>query len=191
VEKKQGAGLLPFAVHDDRVLFLFQTTFRGRKAGHLTDFGGGVSSSETPEQAAVREFIEETETMYFCDDLSEASRSVERIEHQLPMVRALLDQTLAGHPDWWCRRTPGNPSRPRGWKTFFMEIPYRDVDPLNREWEGDTTGRFRKRRALFWVPGDDLIAIYASDPGRLWKRVRQLEGAADTVRAILRSKGSG
>ena len=190
VEKKQGAGLLPFAVHDDRVLFLLQTTFRGRKAGHLTDFGGGVSSSETPEQAAVREFIEETETMYFCDDLSGATRSVERIERQLPKVRALLDRTLAEHPDWWCRRA-GNPSRPRRWKTFFMEIPYRDVDPLNREWEGDTTGRFRKRRALFWVPGDDLIAIYANDPGRLWKRVRQLEGAADTVRAILHSKGSG
>jgi hypothetical protein len=44
---------------------------------------------------------------------------------------------------------------------------------------------------LFWIPGDDLIAIYKSDPGRLWKRVRQLEGAADNVRAILRSKSSG
>ena len=72
-----------------------------------------------------------------------------------------------------------------------MEIPYRDVDPLNREWEGDATGRFRKRRSLSWVPGDDLVAIYTSDPGRLWKRVRQLEGAVDTVRAILHSKSSG
>ena len=187
----QGAGLLPFAVHDNRVLFLFQTTFCGRKAGHLIDFGGGVASNETQQEAAVREFIEETETMYFCDDLSRAGRSIARIEQQLPVVRALLDQTLAAHPDWWCRRAPGNPSRPRRWNTFFAEIPYRDVDPLNREWEGDTTGRFRKRRALFWVPGEDLIAIYASDPGRLWKRVRQLEGAADTVRAILRSKSSG
>jgi len=191
VRQKRGAGLLPFAVHDNRVLFLFQTTFSGRKAGHLIDFGGGVAAGETEQEAAVREFIEETETMYFCDDLSTAARSVERIEQQLPVVHALLEQTLVAHPDWWCRRAPGNPSRQRRWKTFFVEIPYRDVDPLNQEWEGDTTGRFRKRRLLFWVPGDDLIAIYKSDPGRLWKRVRQLEGAADNVRAILRSKSSG
>ncbi|MEJ1297822.1 MAG: hypothetical protein RPU64_04340, partial [Candidatus Sedimenticola sp. (ex Thyasira tokunagai)] len=33
-----GAGVIPFAVNDGEVYFLFQTTFSGRKVGHLIDF---------------------------------------------------------------------------------------------------------------------------------------------------------
>ena len=33
-----GAGVIPLAVKDGEVLFLFQKTFTGRKAGQLIDF---------------------------------------------------------------------------------------------------------------------------------------------------------
>ena len=69
-----GAGVIPFAVHGNEVSFLFQTTFTGRKVGHLIDFGGGLGPDEGYRETAIREFVEETETMYFSDDLQQASR---------------------------------------------------------------------------------------------------------------------
>ena len=183
-----GAGVIPFALSESKVHFLFQTTFSGRKTGYLIDFGGGVGADEDYRGAAIREFVEETETMYFCDDVSSASRTPETIEDQIPIVEALFDQTLTARPDWWCKRIPGNPLRPKHWKTFFVEFPYRDIGELNREWATDDTGRFKKRRELVWVAADELLSIYASTPERLWKRVRQLENAPTVVDAIRRDK---
>ncbi len=183
-----GAGVIPFATNNRKVHFLFQKTFSGRKAGYLVDFGGGLGESEDYRETAIREFIEETETMYFADDLRLASRGADGVRNQIPVVEALFDATLGAHPDWWCRRAPGNPLHPKQWKTFFIEFPYRDVETLNREWENDTVGRFKKRREIVWIAAGELLAIYATTPDKLWKRVRQLENATGTIRSIQQSK---
>jgi hypothetical protein len=185
-----GAGVIPFTAIDGKVCFLFQTTFAGRKAGHLIDFGGGLGTGEDYRDTAIREFIEETETMYFSDNVQQARRTVARIKHQTPIVEALFDDTLSVHPDWWCNRAPGNSLNPKLWRTFFIEFPYRDIGELNREWETDNAGRFKKRRALVWIAGSELLAIYDNAPEKLWKRVRQLENATQTVHSIIRSKES-
>ncbi len=183
-----GAGVIPFAVSDGIVYFLFQTTFAGSKAGYLVDFGGGLGAGEDYREAAIREFIEETETMYFSHDVQQASRTVDRVRKQFPIVEALFDKTLAVQPDWCCRRASGNPLHPKLWKTFFIEFPYRDIEALNREWAADRIGRFRKRRELVWISAAELLAIYKYSPGKLWKRVRQLENATETVHAIVQRK---
>lgn len=188
VEQKMGAGLIPFALSGNKVCFLFQTTFSGRKTGYLIDFGGGVGADEDYRGAAIREFVEETETMYFSDDVSSACRTTEAIEHQIRIVGAFFDQTQEARPDWCCQRAPGDPLRPKRWKTFFVEFPYRDIEELNREWEADRTDRFKKRRELVWVTADQLLSIYENNPDRLWKRVRQLENAPAVVDAIRRNK---
>lgn len=185
-----GAGVIPFVASNSSVYFLFQTTFSGRKAGYLNDFGGGLGAGENYRQTAVREFVEETETMYFCDDLHQAACTPEKVLDQMPTVEALFEKTLALHPDWWCRRAPGNPLRPKQWKTFFIEFPYRNIEALNREWETDAINRFKKRRKLVWLSAHELLAIYENAPDKLWKRVRQLENAAATIHSILRSKQS-
>ncbi|MDX2457130.1 MAG: hypothetical protein QNL87_06450 [Gammaproteobacteria bacterium] len=187
--KKMGAGVIPFAVSEDKVRFLFQMTFSGRKTGYLIDFGGGLGAGEGYREAAIREFIEETETMYFSADVQQARRTVESVRNQIPVVAALFDETLAAHPGWWCRRCPGSALNPKRWQTFFIEFPYRDVEILNREWEADRVGRFKKRRELVWVKAGELLAIYENAPDKLWKRVRQLEDATETVHSILQSKG--
>jgi ADP-ribose pyrophosphatase YjhB (NUDIX family) len=183
-----GAGVIPFTVSGREVCFLFQTTFSGRKAGHLVDFGGGLGEGESCRETAIREFVEETETMYFADDLQQARRTLERVRNQIPVVQALFSATLSEHPEWWCRRAPGDPQRPKRWKTFFIEFPYRDIEELNREWEADKIGRFKKRRELFWVAASELLAIYRNTPERLWKRVRQLENATETILSIKQDK---
>lgn len=183
-----GAGVIPFTVNDGKVYFLFQTTFSGRKAGHLIDFGGGLGTGEDYRKTAIREFIEETETMYFSANLRQASRTAARVRDQTPIVAALFDKTLEAHPEWSCRRAPGNPERAKLWQTFFIEFPYRDVERLNREWEADKVGRFKKRRELFWVAAGELLNIYENAPEKLWKRVRQLENAAETIRNIQQHK---
>jgi 8-oxo-dGTP pyrophosphatase MutT (NUDIX family) len=183
-----GAGVIPFAVINGEVCFLFQKTFTGRKVGYYIDFGGGLGEGEDYRETAIREFIEETETMYFSDDIEHASRTDESVREQIPIVKALFDETLTAHPDWCCRRAPCNPRKPKQWQTFFIEFPYRDIAVLNLEWEKDTNSRFKKQRELVWVSGSRLLEIYDHTPEILWKRVRQLENAIETVHAILLSK---
>ncbi|MES9924117.1 MAG: NUDIX hydrolase [Candidatus Thiodiazotropha endolucinida] len=183
-----GAGVIPFSLHEDNVCFLFQSTFSGRKTGYLIDFGGGLGEGESFRQTAIREFVEETETMYFSDDLQQASRNAEMVDHQIPIVDALFEKTLSDHPDWWCNRAPGSRLQPKMWRTYFIEFPYRDIQALNREWQQDLVGRFKKRRELTWVASDELLALYANRPERLWKRVRQLESAPALIRSIVESK---
>ena len=181
-----GAGVIPLAVNDDEVLFLFQHSFSGRKVGHLIDFGGGLGDGEGYRATAVREFVEETETMYLtlADDLTVACRSEQRVLEQVERVDALFERTLSRHPRWWRRRAPGNPERPKDWRSYFIEFPFRDVAALNHEWLADSSGRFKKRRALEWVSADRLLDIYARSPEQLWKRVRQLEDAPALIREI-------
>ncbi len=183
-----GAGVIPFTVSNDEVRFLFQNTFSGRKVGYLIDFGGGLGPDEDYRETAIREFIEETETMYFSDDVLQANRSVERVAQQIPIVEAVFERTLSIHPEWWCRRESGNPLKPKQWRTYFIEFPYRDIEELNRAWEADAAGRFKKRRKLVWVSAHELLDIYAKYPEKLWKRVRQLENATEIINSILRSK---
>jgi len=179
-----GAGVIPFCVQDGQVLFLFHKTFSGRRAGCLVDFGGGGEPGESHRQTAIREFIEETETMYFSGNIHAAVLTQERIQAQTPLLEALFDRTLRSHPDWWCRRGKGSTGETRDWKTFFIEFECRDVTDMNREWELDAGTRFSKRRELVWIPVDTLCDIYEHSPGRLWKRVRQLVNAKATIQAI-------
>jgi hypothetical protein len=181
-----GAGVIPFARCGDQVYFLFQTVFSGRKRGYLIDFGGGLGPGEDAKQAAIREFVEETETLYFADNPQLASRTAVRVGHQVPVVEALFEQTLAIHPDWWSPRAQGKRLEPKQWTTFFVEFPYRDVDPLNAEWEFDSGGRFKKQRKLIWLSGDELLFIYQQTPERLWKRVRELSDATRIVSEIIK-----
>ena len=185
---KRGAGVIPFAVVGGDTFFLFQSVLSGRKAGYLIDFGGGLSEGEAARDCAAREFIEETETMYFSDDLSRARRTEESINRQMPFVASLFDATLSDHPDWWCRRAVGNPLKPKDWKTFFIEMPFRDPGMMNSAWLNDGLGRYKKRRELIWVPADELVSTYATHPERLWKRVRQLEGAPQLIGRIQQTK---
>jgi len=179
-----GAGVIPLAVNQGEVHFLFQKTFSGRKTGFLIDFGGGIDDSEDYRSAAAREFVEETETLYFADDLSNICRSEARVAAQIPVVEALFEHTLSVHPHWWRSRKPDKQGRPRDWRSFFIQFPFRDLSGMNREWADAPDGRFKKRRELHWVPAAQLAAIYAQSPEMLWKRVRQLEDAESLIREI-------
>ena len=188
-----GAGVIPFAVHKQQVHFLFQTVFSGRKAGYLIDFGGGVNAGETYQQAAAREFIEETETMFFAEgeeDLQAAQKIPSRIARQLPVMTRLFENTLQNHPYWWCQREPGNKLPAKDWKTFFIEMEYQDLRIMNREWkkEEHRQTRFSKRRELHWIDADRLLFIYEHQPEMLWKRVRQLVNARSVIQLIKQEK---
>jgi len=179
-----GAGIIPLAIKDGQLQFLFQKTFTGRKVGYLIDFGGGLGEKEDYRATAVREFVEETETMYLDDDLQYACRSDERVTAQIAEVEEIFERTLSAHPCWWCRRAPGNAQKPKDWRTYFIEFPFRDISAMNNAWKLDTSGRFKKRRELVWLSADNLLDIYTNSPDKLWKRVRQLEGAETLILEI-------
>jgi 8-oxo-dGTP pyrophosphatase MutT (NUDIX family) len=179
-----GAGVLPFALHAGRVRFLLHKTFSGRRAGLLVDFGGGARAGETAFQTAAREFVEETEALFLAPDMALAARAGSEYRRQLQEMQTLLERTRDAHVDWWCRRVvqPGKPAR--DWRTFFVEVGYRDVDGMNAAWAADEGRRFKKRRELVWVPADRLLEIFARHPEQLWKRVRELDAAPKLIRAI-------
>lgn len=193
-----GAGVIPFAVHKQQLYFLFQTVFVGRKAGFYIDFGGGIDSHETPQQAAAREFIEETETLFFSQgagEITHARRTPERIAQQLQTMTRQFEKTLTEYPHWWCHREPGNKIPPKDWVSFFIEVKYQDLTPFNREWEKfqpqiSTPQRFKKRRQLHWLEADELLSIYQNCPEKLWKRVRQLMNVQALIREIKEKKSS-
>ena len=186
-----GAGVIPFCVTDGKVFFLFHTTFSGRRAGHLVDFGGGGQAGEDYRQTAMREFVEETETMYFSRNLRDAVITEQRVRYQMRLLEKLFDRTLGEHPDWWCQRKVSGSGRPKDWRTYFIEIGYRDLAGMNREWLDDAGRRFVKRRELIWIGSEALIEIYKREPSRLWRRVWQLKKPIKTIKSIVNAKAGG
>lgn len=63
----RGAGIIPYTFHDNKLKFLFQkyltkTKSRDRK---WKDFGGSSEPNEDPLMTAVREFVEETNAIFY------------------------------------------------------------------------------------------------------------------------------
>ncbi|MDJ0808426.1 MAG: hypothetical protein QNJ78_16540 [Gammaproteobacteria bacterium] len=181
---KTGAGIIPYAVQDDQVCFLFHRTFSGRRAGLLVDFGGSCSRNETHFEAAAREFVEETEAMFLAEDPKEADLTRDT-DVQIEIVLNLMRNTQDRHPDWFCRRISDR-DKPRDWKTFFMKVAFKNLDRMNALWERNPDQRFKKRRELVWITSDRLVELFHNDPQALWTRVRQLTGAIKVIRAIER-----
>lgn len=179
------AGLIPFCKQADVTLFLFQKTFTGRKTGYFIDFGGGSNPGETPQQTAAREFVEETETMFFSPDITLARRSDEQIKAQTDIVLNKLLNTQKKHPSWWSMRRQKFGQPRKDWRTFFIEVEYQPIEPLNDQWRSDISGRFKKRRELHWLAGEQLLTFYEQSPEQLWKRVRELETGPEIVRQII------
>lgn len=181
---KTGAGVIPFSWVDGTACFLFHKTFSGRRAGLLVDFGGGSHAHETQYQTAAREFIEETEAMFFADFCDDDRDARSQIKSQYQLMLQLIEKTQSQHPQWWCRRGRVNDGKPRDWKTYFVEVDYTIPDAMNAAWAEDKHGRFKKKRELLWLTADQLLEVFDNRPDTLWKRVRELEGASDIVREI-------
>jgi 8-oxo-dGTP pyrophosphatase MutT (NUDIX family) len=189
---KTGAGVLPFALHEGRLLFLFHKTFSGRRAGLLVDFGGGSQAGETAFDTAAREFVEETEGLYLAPDTRQAARVGSEYRRQFREMQALIARTQEVHPDWWCRRQVQPGKQAKDWRTCFVEVGYRDVAGMNTAWAADDGQRFKKRRELLWVPADRLLEIFTRYPEQLWKRVRELESVPEiiiAIRQVLEARG--
>lgn len=181
---KTGAGVIPFAWVDGTSCFLFHKTFTGRRAGLLVDFGGGSEAGETQYQTAAREFIEETEAMFFTDSCNDNRNTQTQMKSQYQLMLQMIENTQSEHPQWWCRRGSVTDDKPRDWKTYFVEVNYRVPDDMNAAWAEDNDGRFKKRRELLWLTAEQLLDVFDNRPETLWTRVRELDGASDIVRTI-------
>ena len=179
---KTGAGVIPFANRQGLTCFLFHKTFSGRRAGLLVDFGGGSNAGETHAQTAAREFIEETDAMFFADNCNAESGSM--FQSQYIRLLQLIEHTQHQYPHWFCSRRNKSGATPRNWKTFFVEVEYRDPADMNRAWVEDSSGRFKKRRELCWLSAEQLLDIIDNRPEMLWKRLRDYEGLREVVLAI-------
>ena len=185
MQVKTGAAVIPFARRDGATWFLFHKTFKGRRAGLLVDFGGGSQPGESPVQTAAREFIEETDAMFFALDCNDDPAPL--VESQYALMMNLIERTQDAHPEWQCRRGSMEHGRPRDWKTFFVEVDYRELVDINTAWAQDLAGRFSKRRELLWLEAEQLLDIIDNSPEYLWKRLRRYQGMRDNILAIAAS----
>ena len=179
---KTGAGVIPFALKNGTACFLFHKTFSGRRAGLMVDFGGGSLAGESQVQTAAREFVEETEAMFFAGDKHGDPDSASHSQYLIMLQ--LIEQALQRSPDRFCSRTSEHGNKPRDWKTFFVEVAYRELESMNTAWAQDTRGRFKKRRELLWLPAQQLLDIIDNRPECLWKRIRQYQGMRELVQVI-------
>lgn len=62
-----------------------------------------------------------------------------------------------------------------------MEVDYKDISLMNKAWETDTLHQFVKRRELLWLSADKFVDIIENEPGKLWKRVRELENLKSII----------
>ena len=65
--KHKGAGILPYAIHDNKLYFLLGKENPGndpKKNNLFCDFGGGSEKGESPKETAFREFKEESMNVY-------------------------------------------------------------------------------------------------------------------------------
>jgi hypothetical protein len=179
---KTGGSVIPVAGHGRLCHFLFHKTFSGRRAGLLVDFGGGSRVGESLLQTAAREFVEETEAMFFAPDCNTDLES--QFDPQNRLMMQLIEQTLQRNPAWWCGRRSSVGARPRDWRTFFVEVDYKDPLAMNAAWAHDSTGRFKKRRELIWLTADELLGVIDNEPEALWKRIREYDKLREIVLAI-------
>jgi len=182
---KQGAGIIPFARHGNSTYYLFHKTFKGRRAGLFVDFGGGSRVGESFEETAIREFIEETEAMFFAQDIHNSYAEVNR---QKKLIATLIENTQQAHPDWWLKRLNSKNNTLRNWKTFFIQVDYKKLNAMNKAWKNDRQYRFVKRRELFWLSSQELLELIDNTPEKLWQRVRQLQNLRELVLEINASK---
>ncbi len=183
MSKKKGAGIIPFTQKNNTSFFLFHKTFKGRRSGLLVDFGGGSNEGESYQQTAIREFIEETEAMFFAADIKTSDKDS---SSQSSVLAGLLHKTQQRHPGWWCSRRRLTDQSLKDWKTFFVEVGYKDLSLMNKAWATDTAHRFVKRREweLLWISKEELINIIEQSPEKLWDRVRELDNLKALVLEI-------
>jgi hypothetical protein len=181
---KTGAGVIPVANNDGVCCFLFHKTFSGRRAGLLVDFGGGSRAGESQVQTAAREFVEETEAMFFASNCNSDLKP--QFDSQCRLMLQLIARTLDRNPRWWCGRKNRTGGRPRDWKTFFVEVDYKDPAAMNTAWARDSSTRFKKRRELIWLTADELLSVIDNEPDALWNRIREYEQLRETVLVIQR-----
>lgn len=183
---KTGAGVIPFAIKNRGACFLFHKTFSGRRAGHLVDFGGGSRVGETQMQTAAREFVEETEAMFFAKNCDDVDASPFRSQYQ--RMLKLIEETQNRHPHWYCGRKNRVGEKPRNWKTYFVEVEYKDPADMNTAWAQESSGRFKKQRELNWLTAEQLLDIIDNRPEAFWKRIREYEGMHDVVQSIVNDR---
>lgn len=156
-----GAGALPFCVHEGQVLFLFQETKGGRKEGKLVDFGGGRKEEVdfSLSYCAAREFAEETAGLFTSMDpdldaqfLAELDRHA--IEGSAVVLRELprcLELVEEAEANGWIIHT--NLSE-RWYAAYAIRITYSDLS-IQRNFFGDALKR--KVRQFHWIPASVLF----------------------------------
>ena len=97
-----GGGILPVAIHNDKLFFLF-----GKEVydGKWSDFGGGKENTESPFQTAVREGCEELNGFFGCRSALERLvrtnmvMEIRQKQYTVYIFRHVYDESLPSYFD--------------------------------------------------------------------------------------------
>jgi len=186
-----GAGVLPFYIDQEKkeIFFLFHRIFRGKKKGFVVDWGGSTEPKELPQVTACREFIEETEGMFFAQDVNDSDKSPRTITLQTQQGLNLLHRTQR-----YCQAEHflSSPKSLLTYHLFLIETGNRPrlAQQMNERYSREEKA-FSKRREVFWLSGAQVIDLLRDertlpieDHSPLFVRVKKVSSLIQTIQNI-------
>lgn len=159
-----GAGALPFCLHEGEVYFLLQETLGGKKEGFLVDFGGGRNRKIDTSllYCGAREFTEETAGLFTTETPEadatalqnfdchgvESSPEVKReVPRCLKLVQASKKKGLVAVTDL---------QEASFYASFLIQLSHSDLVAQNAFFSRPTVKKVRK---FHWVPHSVLVSL--------------------------------
>lgn len=189
-----GAGALPYCIHDGKVYFLFQETKGGKKEGTLVDFGGGRNSTKDSSlmYCGAREFTEETAGLFTTSSLASDIEKLDLLDHHgieesdivLRELENCMESVIRAHSKGYMVTT--SQKMDLWYASFAIQIAHSSLAEQNRFF-GNLSKR--KVRVFEWVHSDTLLELLRRKQGAhrlpLHERVHMLIGLEELVIKIV------
>jgi hypothetical protein len=152
-----GSGVLPFSYDlEGNVVLLLHSTFKGKKAGTLVDFGGSIESNDQDLLfSAVREFCEETSGLFtelrdeilqdFENQINISELDIQNSSLIVHSVNKFYNKVSKSEVEYTINNT---------YRMYFIKIDFTELDKINRFYSTQT----EKRREFRWVSLEEVIS---------------------------------
>jgi hypothetical protein len=188
-----GAGAMPYCVHEGKVYFLLQETKGGKKEGKLVDFGGGRNKEVDSDilVCGAREFSEETAGLFTTSTLSQDVEEMASLDRhtieQSPIVKKETERCLALFKEAQAKQyvVTTDLNHPSWYASFAIRISHSDLHLQNAFFADPAK---HKVRVFQWVIADAFISLldHKSDVNSfpLHRRIFALKNVKKLVQRI-------
>lgn len=178
ITKCKSAGIIPYAIHNNQVYFLFQKSDNPlrRKDDGWNDFGGKQTNLyETTSMTAAREFSEETSCLFYLVEKSDAESvaNYKRLMHNKnlsydPEDIEILKKIIPQSQNFFSNRitqfvSPIYLSSKETYISYFIKVEYISAEDIPKAEDLHIDYEDRYVRTCKWFTFDELMALDEKD----------------------------